>query len=35
MSDNNGTVGMAMMQEMHIVAIPRRPAPDAPPGVTR
>jgi hypothetical protein len=34
MSDNNGTVRMAMMQEMHIFAIPRRPAPGAPPGVT-
>jgi hypothetical protein len=31
---NNGTVMMAMMQEMHIFALPRRPAPDAPPGVT-
>jgi hypothetical protein len=34
-SNNNGTVMMAMMQEMHIFAFPRRPAPDAPPGVTR
>jgi hypothetical protein len=32
MSRNNGTMMMAMMQEMHIFALPRRPATDAPPG---
>jgi hypothetical protein len=31
---NNGTMMMAIMQEMHIFALSRRPAPDAPPGVT-
>src|SRR5580704_10209335 len=31
-SRNNGTMMMAMMQEMHIFALPRRPATDAPPG---
>jgi hypothetical protein len=33
-SNSSGSVRIAMMQEMHIFALPRRPAPDAPLDVT-